>query len=821
MSRRPSNLVVLAVVTILAGGIAQAADPDLVGWWKLDEGSGTVIVDSSKNGIEGTVTGGAWVSPGWHGGGFCLELSNDAYVDLGNPASVNFGTGDWTITAWVKNTMTGTGDDNKGTIYANGGDNSGGHRYTLAISEVTEGMITLTTDDNATKLQATATTPVNDGEWHFVVGMRSGTSILVYTDGQEEGSNTGVPAGYDLSGTSQHDAYLGAITANDTSSLFKTYDGLIDDVRLFKRALSQEEIDFVMQDIGVTETAYDPIPTDEAADIPRDVVLSWSPGELAAAHDIYLGTSFDDVNTASRTDPMGLLVSQDHDATVLEAGRLEFGQTYYWRVDEVNAAPDNTIFKGEVWSFAVEPLAYPIEGILASCSVASKEDEGPENTVNGSGLDENGAHSAESGDMWLTQSTEESVWVQYEFDQVYKLHEMLVWNYNVMFEAVLGFGLKNVTIEYSEDGEAWTALGDVELAQATSAPGYLANTTLDFAGAAAKFVKITVHDNWGSLTQYGLSEVRFLYIPISAREPEPTDGATNVDVDAVLSWRSGREAASHQVSLGTAPGALEAAGSVTDNVFTPAELNLDTTYYWKVDEVNEAEAVSTWEGSVWSFTTVEYLVVDDFEGYNDDDNVIFESWIDGWVNDNGSQVGHLVEPFAETTTVHSGSQAMPLFYDNTGYTFAEAELGLSQDWMTNGIYSLSFYYYGDSDNTGQLYVKINGVQVDCTGDLTAATWQVCNVDLTTVGTNLTSVTSLAIGIEGSGAAGVVYVDDIRLYGAPLEPNYQYDGDALDAAWDHDNGSDEWDETGPGEGRPGGVAFAGRGRRDVPARPGHR
>ncbi len=242
MSKKLTLLVLVFAAMAAVVQVVQAADPDLVGWWKLDEGSGLVTEDSSGNGIEGTITDGQWMSPGWHGGGWCLELSNDGYVDLGNPAVLNFGTNDWTITAWVKNSMTGTGDENKGTIYANGGDNSGGHRYTLAVSEATEGVVTLTTDDNATKCQATASTPVNDGEWHFVVGLRSGTTILVYTDGQEEGSNTTLPATYDLSGTSQHNAYLGAITANDTSALFKTYDGTIDDVRVFKRALSQKRL---------------------------------------------------------------------------------------------------------------------------------------------------------------------------------------------------------------------------------------------------------------------------------------------------------------------------------------------------------------------------------------------------------------------------------------------------------------------------------------------------------------------------------------------------------------------------------------------------
>ncbi len=63
------------------------------------------------------------------------------------------------------------------------------------------------------------------------------------------------------------------------------------------------------------------------------------------------------MNDAGRSDPKGVLVGQDQtDAQYDPEGRLEYGQTYYWRVDEVNAAPDSTIFKGMTWSFTVEPL---------------------------------------------------------------------------------------------------------------------------------------------------------------------------------------------------------------------------------------------------------------------------------------------------------------------------------------------------------------------------------------------------------------------------------------------------------------------------------
>ncbi|MCJ7706469.1 MAG: hypothetical protein MUO38_02510, partial [Anaerolineales bacterium] len=98
---------------------------------------------------------------------------------------------------------------------------------------------------------------------------------------------------------------------------------------------------------------------------------------------------------------------------------------------------------------------------------------------------------------------------------------------------------------------------------------------------------------------------------------------------------------------GTAPVA-----TVTATSHGPLALDLDTTYYWKVNEVNEAEFSSTWESAIWSFTTTDHLIVDDFESYNDlnedesGSNRIYLAWLDGYeVPTNGSLVGHDMPPF--------------------------------------------------------------------------------------------------------------------------------------------------------------------------------
>jgi hypothetical protein len=530
--------------------------------------------------------------------------------------------------------------------------------------------------------------------------------------------------------------------------------------------------------------ATGPSPADGEIDVSRDVVLSWQPGIHAApvdGHKVYFSENFNDVN-----DGIGGITQSD---SSYAPGRLDFGTTYYWRVDEVNNVSPESPWIGSVWSFTTELLAYPIENITATASSVHQADMGPENTINGSGMDANDFHSTEETDMWRSSAEPLGAWIGYEFDKVYKLHEMRVWNSNQMIEPLVGVGFKDVTVEYSTNGTDYTTLGTTyEFAQAPGADGYAHNTTIDFDGAAVKYVRLTATSNWGGiLPQYGLSEVRFFYIPVNATKPDPDSGATGVDVDVVLGWRAGREAATHDVHIstdqqavidGTAPVA-----TVAEPSYGPLALDLDMTHYWKVNEVNEAETPTTWESAIWSFTTTDHLIVDDFESYNDLDpgdpesNRIFSVWIDGYdVPTNGSLVGYENAPFCEQTIVYGGKQSMPLAYSNTGgATYSEAELTLTpaQDWTASGVKTLTVHFHGAVGNTGQLYLKVNGIKVPYDGDaanLARAWWHLWNIDLASLGVDLQKVTKLAIGIDGNGASGTLYFDDIVLYRlAPAAP----------------------------------------------------
>ena len=470
---------------------------------------------------------------------------------------------------------------------------------------------------------------------------------------------------------------------------------------------------------GLPQKALEPNPADEATDVPRDVILNWTPGGYADTHDVYIGTNFDDVNEATPTsDPGGVYMGRQKQNMYPDNGtlRLEIGQTYYWRIDEVVAPPDTTIFKGTIWQFSTEALAYPVPGeTITATASSSEEGKGPENTINGSGLDESGLlHDDESeGEMWLSSKLgTQPTWIEYDLGKVYRLHEMWVWNFNESLESVIGLGLKDVTIEYSVDGVDFQTLGTTyEFAQAPGSPNYAHNTTIDMSGIEARYIRLTANSNWGGiLAQYGLSEVRFLYIPIRAREPKPASEATGVPLDVTLNWTAGREAAEHNVYFSNDEQAVIDSTAPMTTVaganYGPLSLDVGMTYYWKVDEVNDP-GIAPLEGDIWSFTTTEFLVVDDFETYTDDDTAgqaIWQSWIDGFgVADNGAQVGYLLPPYAERTIVHSGSQSMPLSYDNTsGATNSEASLTLTtqRNWTEGGVAELSLWFRGNPASVG-------------------------------------------------------------------------------------------------------------------------
>jgi len=781
---------------VLGLALTSIASAERVGWWKMDEGSGAIAFDSSGCGNVLSLKGDPrWVA-GHVEGGLEFDGLND-YLDRGVYAPRLDIVGELTVTAWVKPGATLRDYKICGNVTA--GPNGGGYMMGIYSNDNVELEVRSSAGTSAQANRPGGGTGLLKGTWYFLAATYSETA-----DG-------GVIRTYVNSVFDREE--ITTIVMARSSQTFKIgrdpgtpgggqFEGVVDDVQVFDQVLLEDDLLDVMRGKGPkSEKATGPRPEGGHVDAPRDVTLVWTPGMYAQTHDVYFGTSFEDVNTASRTNPLGVLVSQGQDANAYDpAGLLAFGQTYYWRVDEVNAPPDSAIHEGSVWSFTAEPLTYAVQNIGATAS-GSDPGAGPENTVNGSGL-ENDLHSTHTGSMWLSNSR--PAWIQFDFARLYGLTEMWVWNHNSSLERAFGLGAKDVTIEYSTDGSAWATLAGVsQFAQASGVPDYAHNTTVDFGGVVARHVKITITSNWGGLAQKcGLSEVRFFQIPMYARQPQPASGATGVAVDAVLGWRAGREAARHEVYFGSDPNAVREATTPILTVTEPRcglgalAPEYGRTYYWKVNEVNDAASPTSWNGDVWSFSVPVYGVVDDFESYDDRCNRVYYAWKSGAGNGaneacgvsayegngTGSIVGHDPPgPYAEIAIVHGGLQSMPFFYDGTaGAAVSEAERTfiMAQDWTQGGAKTLVLYFCGDPGNAaGQLYVKVNGAKVRYAGDASAITrpyWTQWNIDLASVsGVDLKAVTKVAIGVEGTSGKGIVYADDLLLYReAPPVPTEQ-------------------------------------------------
>jgi len=311
----------------------------------------------------------------------------------------------------------------------------------------------------------------------------------------------------------------------------------------------------------------------------------------------------------------------------------------------------------------------------------------------------------------------------------------------------------------------------------------------------------TAQLSWASSVREGqvIPQAAFS-LPVRANTPSPTNGAYDARMTAILTWSAGDSATSHEVYFGidadavanATPASQEYKGAKThgSESYDPGKLIWDSTYYWRVDEVDDAADDGRWTGHVWSFKTGNFLMVDNFEDYDDIDplpgelggNRIFDKWIDGFGTvTNGALVGNDLPPYAEQTIVHGGAQAMIYRYDNNLKT-SEATLTLvsPRDWTEEGVGELSLWFQGDSANTAaRLYVAVanatGGYAVVYHEDPDAATvdswtqWVIPLQAFADQGVNLADVDKIAIGFgtrgdtATAGGSGTMYFDDILLY----------------------------------------------------------
>jgi regulation of enolase protein 1 (concanavalin A-like superfamily) len=333
-----------------------------------------------------------------------------------------------------------------------------------------------------------------------------------------------------------------------------------------------------------------PSPADATIDIAFDVnesKLEWIAGESAVTHKVYLSTdeTIDESDLVGETKLTSITVD------------LAAGTNYYWRVDEVEAyTPEpwetwdleligRVEHEGEVWSFTtVHVEAYnpsPSDG-----------------------------------------ATEVSIDAQLSWSP-----SMDAIMHNVYF------GTDKAAVAASDPNDPNTFMG--KQMEASFDPGPLELSTTYY----WKVDEVCLTETQaGSLWSFSTEEPpppppepEPPFVQLWSFDPVPEDGAENTTQSPVLAFSPGVLAAEHDVYFGDDADAVAEADPNTADIYVgrqaetsyePGDLEWNKTYYWRVDEVNDAEADSPWKGEVWSLTTADYLIIDDTETTLDYDNSV-------------------------------------------------------------------------------------------------------------------------------------------------------------------------------------------------------
>jgi hypothetical protein len=730
-----SVVLVLDLVIISGAG----AQPDLIGWWKLDDGSGDIAVDSSSSGNDGTIAyadsgglgpgGSVWFTDPDRGTVFSSN-GNDSTgcvieTDLILPA-IGLDT-DFTWTFWAyQDPVQATNND---TIL---GNRNGGTATPLQFCKFTPTRFEFYNDDGNYE-QGINYNSIPGGEWIHHTVVKDGADLTYYRNGEEVMTNTVTKT------MDPNPFYMGG-----DAQPAEIWQGRLSDVRLYTKALSVAEVLGVMQGVGgLWPYASKPDPADGAFYMDVWATISWRPGPFAVSHDVYMGDNFDDVNNGTgdtfRGNQTDTYYIAGFPGNAFPDGLVP-GTTYYWRIDEVNETEPNSPWKGEVWSFSIPPkTAYfpdPADGA-----------------------------------------------------ELVALDAKLSWT--------AGFGSKLHYVVFGEDFDEVSnrAMGTPN-GTTTFNPGPL---------KPAKTYYWRVDEFEGPETHKG--EVWSFTTIGAANNSNPANGAVDIKPSVILTWDAGTVAASHEVYFGIDADAVKNATTASpeykgpkalgEESYDPGKLEFNSTYYWRVDEVNDASTDSPWAGNVWSFTTGDFFVIDDFEDYDTGDNQIWFVWHDGLGagapgmpdyyagNGTGSAVGdETTLSYTEETIVHGGGKSMPVSYDNNKQGFAyysevEHELTDQRDWTERGVGELSIWFRGISDNSAEpLYVAVsnstgapaivvhddaNAAQID-----TWTQWLIPLSAFADQGIVLTDVEKIAIGLgtQGNttapGGSGKMYIDDIRL-----------------------------------------------------------
>ena len=742
----------LLLSLVIFFSIANNSSAQLLARYKFDETSGNIAVDSSIKGNDAAIEkinedndGGDpnWV-PGWIDG----SLGFDGNMDVNLPArNMGLRSDSGTVAFWMKmaavtggiNTIWWAGDTSGSGF---GPENETHIHIEAPVADIWIGGefgFYLRGDPNNVHLHSdpnkgnppgnepNSPNLVNDNQWYHIVGTwgNDDGEAKLYFNGRLLHS-----IAYDWTNISYpfNRMFLGRMGGGN-----RPYIGYLDDVQIYGRALSEQEIQDVMSGgAALTLKASLPLPANNGREVPRDAVLSWTEGDTAAKHNVYFGTSFDDVNEASLSDKRDVLLSENLDALTIDPpGLLDYNQTYYWRVDEVEA-DGVTIHKGNIWSFTVVNFIVVDDFEEYDDTNTVIYDIWGDYYVNNTGMTV-GYFEPPSIEQEIIHSGTQSMPLRYDNDGTV--------NEGTTFETA-------GTLLYSEATRQWTS------AQNWTTDG-VESLSLWFKGNAAQvssFVEnpagtYTINasgaDIWGTVDQFHFAykEIASGTASIIAR----IDSLENVDPysKAGVMIRDTLEPGARNVGVFVTP----ENGTRFQRRIT-ADGNYETTLF--INDANDPNWAPNW-------VKLERSSGGLVRAYYSENGSDWESF--------SLQVVSMTYPIyiGLAVTSHNAEEVCEAVLSNVTITGT----GSDQPWTAQDI-GIS------SNDPAPIYLAINGNAVIYHDDPNASLikdwtqWNINLQDFADLGANLTNVRSLGIGIGNKNAtepdgSGSMFIDDIRLY----------------------------------------------------------
>ncbi|MHC4437763.1 MAG: PA14 domain-containing protein [Planctomycetota bacterium] len=539
--------------------------------------------------------------------------------------------------------------------------------------------------------------------------------------------------------------------------------------------------------------AYHPNPGNGVKFVDPDATLDWTAGYDVRLHYLYFGDNFADVEAGTGDTNKGHVMG-----TSFDPGTLERDKTYYWRVDEFDGAETHT---GDVWSFTV---AGETGGLKAEFFNNRSLGGEPALTRIDPQIDFSWGNGTTRGE----NSPAENINVD-EFSARWSgvLEIDVTDEYIFRVNANNGFRLwldGRLIVDYWDN----PTTSNRESKPIELAGGTTCNIRMEYFEGADTATAQLYWEN--SVRPREIIPQAALSPPVKASRPHPENGAEDAKMMPVITWYPGDFAASHEVYFGadkdavvnatTASPEYKGTMALGSESYDPGKLAWDTTYYWRIDEVNALNPDSPWIGSLWSFSTGDFIVIDDFEDYDVGENQVWYSWLDGLGygeagtpgyypgNGTGSAVGNDNVWFPlEDTVIHGGLYSLPYSYDNNkqgyaNYSEIEKTLDYPRDWTEEEVAELSLWFSGDPANDPEpMYAAVSNIAGesavvvhDNPGIAQIEMWTEWIIPLQSFadqGVDLTDVDKIMIGFgtRGNqtipGGAGSVLFDDIRLYRA--------------------------------------------------------